>query len=501
VQNGQRTFLSDYLRMLGGTTLHWQGTSLRMVPHDFNLRSTYGRGEDWPISYDDLEPQYREAEWLIGVSADVNDQKQHGVWFPDDYAYPMQQLPRSIVDQFFIERLTNVEVSLENRSYALHFTGVPVARNSNPTILANGTAYSPVGAVGDETGGRCQGNSSCTPICPVQAKYNALKTLEAARRGGNVEVRSQSVASRLIVDAVSGKASGVEYKRYASPGSTEYALETVHAETVVLAANAVENAVLLLASEVNDESGQLGRNLMDHPYLNLFGLAPQPVYPFRGPDLTSALDSFRDGAFRQSHAAFRVGLGNWGWAGEPARTTMQLVADGHFGQSLRGELRDRLTRMVRLGAMIEQLPHPENRVTIDAGHRDALGNYRPVVAYDYDAYSLDGVAAIIDALWPAVVQAAKIEDTTEALGRPAGSQSVSHRGKTLNIAGSGHLAGTHRMGNRPQDSVVDPYLRLWQHDNVYAVGPGSMVTMGTSNPTLTSTALALRAADHIIATT
>ncbi len=54
VQLGPVPFLSDYTRALGGTTLHWQGTSLRMVPNDFRMQTTYGRGVDWPIGYEDL---------------------------------------------------------------------------------------------------------------------------------------------------------------------------------------------------------------------------------------------------------------------------------------------------------------------------------------------------------------------------------------------------------------------------------------------------------------
>lgn len=64
----------------------------------------------------------------------------------------------------------------------------------------------------------------------------------------------------------------------------------------------------------------------------------------------------------------------------------------------------------------------------------------------------------------------------------------------------GHFAGTHAMGDDPATSVVDPYQRVWGHPNLFAVGGGSMVTMGTSNPTLTIAALALRTADHILAT-
>ena len=62
VQNGPLPFGSDYVRTQGGTTLHWPGTRLRMLPNDFRLHSEYGQAKDWPISYDDLRPYYEIAE-------------------------------------------------------------------------------------------------------------------------------------------------------------------------------------------------------------------------------------------------------------------------------------------------------------------------------------------------------------------------------------------------------------------------------------------------------
>ena len=61
----------------------------------------------------------------------------------------------------------------------------------------------------------------------------------------------------------------------------------------------------------------------------------------------------------------------------------------------------------------------------------------------------------------------------------------------------GHFAGTHLMGDDPGSSVVDPDQRSWEHRNLFLVGSGSFPTMGTSNPTLTLAALALRTADRL----
>jgi choline dehydrogenase-like flavoprotein len=500
VQPNQPNFLSDYLRMLGGSTLHWQGTSLRMVPNDFRMQSTYGQGVDWPVTYDDLEPGYREAEREIGVCADVEDQRIFGVWFPDGYVYPMKKMPQSVIDQFFDEKLRGSTVPLYGGEYPLRVISIPVGRNSTPNpAYDNGRGYVPVSAVGDrDSGNRCQGNSNCLPLCPVQAKYNALKTIAAALRTGKVDIRGQCVASRLLIDPGTGRITAVEYKRYTDPSKAVWTTETVTGKIVVLAANAIQNAVLMLASQVSDNSGQLGRNLMDHPYLVFFGLAPRPVWPFRGPDTTSGVESLRDGKFREKHASFRASLGNWGWSGEPRTSVLALLQQQQFGTSFRSQLRDRLNRMVKFGAMLEQLPDPNNRVTIDPAHTDALGNYLPVLSYSYADYTLAGAVAAAETVWPAITQRAGIDDQTSAIV-PGGSQIVSYQGKDMYLGGSGHVVGTHRMGRDRNDSVVDSDLRSWSHPNLYAVGAGSMVTIGTANPTLTVVALSFRAADSILA--
>src|SRR4051795_5616513 len=92
LQQGPQQFASSYTRLLGGSTLHWLGVSLRMLPEDFQLHARYGVGRDWPLGYDALEPYYRAAERELGVSADVADQAHLGVTFPEGYDYPMERM-------------------------------------------------------------------------------------------------------------------------------------------------------------------------------------------------------------------------------------------------------------------------------------------------------------------------------------------------------------------------------------------------------------------------
>lgn len=494
-------FLSDYLRMAGGTTLHWQGSSLRMVPNDFRIRTNYGRGVDWPISYDDLMPYYALAEHEIGVAADVGEQAYFGIRFPDGYVYPMHKMPQSYLDQFFIQHLDGLKVPLGDERLEVRVISVPQARNStpNPSYAApdGTTGYQPVSAIRDRNSGlRCQGNSSCMPICPVQAKYSALKTIDSIVRRPRVRLESQAVASRLEIDPGTGRITGVEYKAYQDPTSARHASRVAHGTVVVLAANAIENVTLMLASQAAPNNRHLGRNLMDHPYLYVWGSAPQPVYPFRGPDTTSGLDSLRDGKFRTTHAAFRASLSNWGWSGSPRNEVRQLIEQQHYGSDLRVMLRDKLIRQVKVGVMVEQLPDANNRVRIDTFARDRLGNSRPVIDYSIDEYSLAGIAAARDVVARVFAQCG-VDDQTNYGGGRAGSQYVTHNGRGYNLMGSGHIVGTHRMGDRSSDSVIDRNLRSWEHDNLYVVGCGSMPTIGTSNPTLTGVALAFKAAAAI----
>jgi choline dehydrogenase-like flavoprotein len=118
--------------------------------------------------------------------------------------------------------------------------------------------------------------------------------------------------------------------------------------------------------------------------------------------------------------------------------------------------------------------------------------------YDYADYTLDAALAVIGTFWPAILDRAGMQDATDFSKAPPGSQAVTYRGQTFNLAGSGHLVGTHRMGRSANVSVVDSDQRSWAHKNLYLVGPGSMVTIGTSNPTLTAAALSLRTANRIV---
>ncbi|HLF25522.1 MAG TPA: GMC family oxidoreductase [Anaerolineae bacterium] len=520
VQAGPLPFPSDYARVPGGTTLHWLGTCLRMLPNDFRLKTQYGVGVDWPISYEELRPYYEMAEREIGVSAEVEEQRYPHMgkdFFGKDYVFPMHKLPPSYLDQQIHKGVRGMTVSAGEQEIEVYVTTTPQGRNSTPNrryrrsaphwdaashtlrLEPSDNSYEPVGALWDPyTGQRCEGNASCVPICPVQAKYNALKTLKSSLRA-NVDLIAQAVASKVELDPASGRVTGIAYKRYHNPDSPEHTVGVARGKVYVLAAHSVENAKLLLASGIANTSDQVGRNLMDHAVLLTWGLMPQPVYSFRGPGSTSNIPVFRDGDFRAHHAAFIVPIDNWGWGwptGAPDTDLDRAVNRLNlFGKALRKHIEATVTRQVLLHFECEQLPEPSNRITLDPQYVDRLGNYRPVIHYDVSDYIRAAFAAakrISDQMFARI----GVQDYTQY--DPTDADYVTYHGAGYSFRGAGHLVGTHRMGFSPHDSVVNREQRTWDHPNLFLVGCGNMPTLGTSNPTLTMAALTFWAAENII---
>ncbi len=477
INTGPFPYSSPYLRVNGGTGVAWTGLTPRMHPEDFRT-ADLGHGRNWPLKYDDIEPHYRAAEWEIGVSADADEQRGH-LPIPAGYAFPMHALPRTYLDHTIASAVDGKRIDGQE----LMVVGTPQARNGVPI-----KGYRPDGQL-------CAGYASCVPICPEKAKYTPLRT--QARWPDNVELRTRCVVNRVHADEF-GHITKVSYQRYYDDTTGAHTRHQVEADVVVLAAHAIENAKLLLMSGLANSSDQVGRNLMDHPVLLTWALMPQRIGPFRGPGSTTGIEAFRCGPQRCTRAPFRIEIGNWGWgwsAGSPERDAVELAARGLRGTELRQALADRVGRQFTLQFEIEQEAEPANRVTLDHGHRDALGNPRPSVHYGLSNYVKDGLRAakrVSDQLF-ALLGA---EDHTSY---DPDERSFDHDGVPLRFWGAGHIAGTHVMGSSPRDSVVDQWQRCWDHPNLYAVGCGSMPSLGTSNPSLTMAALALRTADHIAA--
>jgi choline dehydrogenase-like flavoprotein len=512
VQNGPFVSDSTYSRLIGGTTIHWEAKAIRMLPEDFRMLDIHKVGLNWPIEYKDLEPYYRMAEREIGVSGDVASQKRLGAEFSENYVYPMHEMPPSYLDQVVDKGLSGMKVKLDGTDYDINLATFPQGRNGipnkeyKPWNYDPTKDYQPVGSVSlhqEDQGERCQGNTNCVPICPVQAKYDARKTLVKAlneKCNGEycVDLLCQAVASQVIVDPGSSKVKEIEIKVYKDPNDPDHDTVNVKGHVFILATNAVENARLMLASGLPGTSKLIGKNLMDHPYLLNWALLPESAGLFNGPVVTSGICNLRRGSFRRYQAAFAADIHNdgWGWAtGSPVSDLVNCVDNlNKFGTGLRNQMFNQISRQLLLAYMIEMLPEESNRVTVDPRFRDALGNLRPVVSYNIPDYSMKA-AEYARQLSKQIFQRLGAEDHTAYDLLDYGH--VNYNGDGYSIRGGNHLSGTHIMGTNKTNSVVNSHQKSWDHTNLYLVGAGSMPTIGTSNTTLTLSALCFRTAEAV----
>ncbi|MGB5632886.1 MAG: GMC family oxidoreductase [Waterburya sp.] len=510
-EKGDLPLSGSYTRVPGGTTMHWEGKTIRMLPEDFKLRTKYGHGLDWPISYEDLMPYYRKAEYEIGVSGNTEGQKGLGVPFMDGYVLPMLELPPSYLDQKVGEKIHGTTVELDGETIKLDLSTFPQGRNSIPNpdyqnynfgdnFVPDGIAsINPV-----EYGERCQGNANCVPICPVQAKYDARKTLSSVAFPERVHFLPQAVAYKVELGE-NGRVTGIHYKKYQDKDSSDHTLGIAKGTLFVLATNAVENAKLMLASELPSTSELMGCHLMDHPFLLAWALMPEVTGTMRGPLVTSGIGTFRKGAFRKNQSAFAVDIHNdgWGWSGTGATDVVKDAVDnGHkYGVELRQELISRISRQLLLAFMCELPANPSNRVTIDAKYMDQLGNYRPVIQFDVADYCKNAFAYARN-LSKTIFQRLGAEDHTKYDDRDQNGNLdpayFEYEGESYWFRGGNHFSGTHIMGTSKDNSVVDQNQRSWDHENLYLVGAGSMPSIGSSNTTLTLAALSFKSSEQML---
>ncbi|RAN50069.1 choline dehydrogenase [Herbaspirillum rubrisubalbicans] len=438
----------SYIRLVGGTTWHWAGACYRFLPNDFKMQSLYGVSRDWPITYDDLEKYYGQAEKELGVSGNDNDDQsatgQRGPFPPRSTPYPMPAQALPYMQQRANEILTQGGFKVLNE---------PTARNSQPF---------------DERPA-CQGNNSCTPVCPIGALYNgSVHAFKAEQRG--VRLLTEAVVYKVEADG-SGKITRVRYK---SPDGTNHQLT---ARIFVLAAYSIETPRLLLMSGIANKSDMVGRNLSCQPESHQAFLAREALWPGRGPVHPQTFYTQRDGEFRRTIAGTKHVIGN---NSPNATVTNHLLKQGIIGPRLDEMIRDHAARFMELSTQHEYPGDPNNRITLSTTRKDALGLPTPVVHFNRDhPYFLAG-----------------FEQTKQVYRRVAELFGATEFSPLTWV--HPHTQGTTIMGADPHTSVVDAVGRTHDHPNLYIVGPSVMATTGTVNPTLTAAALALRTADAVL---
>ena len=448
-----------------------------MMPNDFQLQTKFFANVppdqmpdkasivDWPVSYSDMKPWYLKAEQELGVAGNADEWESIA---PRDGAkFPMPAQPKSYSDQVLIKRFKDKGITstqLDREPVPLEILTMAQARNSEP--------YDGRPA--------CEGNHNCIPLCPTNAKYDATVHLKRAVRSG-AELRTGCVVTQLNAGS-GGKIDSVVYKNWKSDNPTRD--RTVTAELVILAANPIETPKILFLSNLFQESDPIvGKHLMDHVQYECLGEAPEPLYPYRGPQTISGIDSIRDGRYRSKFASFRITLGNDGWGrhGNPALVLEGLLnpatpAAFMIGKKLRQGAFDGLTRLVRLSISSEQLPQASNKVELSS-KKDTLDIPRPKITYEVHSYTLR-----------ALEEAFRVTKEIFAAMDTRVKETAFHPENWVTAA---HPMGTCRMGTNALDSVVDKFGRCHKHPNLFIVGASVFPTGSATNPVLTIAALTL----------
>ena len=431
---------------IGGSTLHWQGMVMRLHERDFEMQTRHGVGADWPLSYADLQPYYAAAERAFGVAGAMDNPYAP----PREEPFPLPAFPPSHSDSLFADACERLGIDMHS---------VPNARNSEPY---DGRAA-------------CQGYGTCKPVCPSGAKYTAESHVRKAERAG-ARVVDHAPVQRLEHD----DDDRVETAVYATPDGREHRQS---ARQFVIACGGVENARLLLlsASErypegLANSSGVVGRFFMDHLFAGAGGRLGEPTRQNHIGFNTSECHQFYD----DSEPVEGLKLEFLNYAG-PSPVMEALGADT-WGDDLLEQLRDAYGTHVAIGALVEQLPDAENRVTLDPSERDDHGNPVPRVEWSLDGRTeraIEHANAIQHRILTEL--GAEVEWT---VGPDATGPAY-------------HQMGTTRMGSDPESSVVDADCRSHDLSNLWVLGSSTFPTGGAMNPTLTIAALSLRAADAL----
>jgi choline dehydrogenase-like flavoprotein len=460
-------------RVLGGRTLHWARASDRMADYEFKAASRDGYGMDWAVSYADMKPYYDRVESFIGVSAAMEGLPQ----FPDGVFLP--PMPLNCAESIFTAAAKALRWPTTHRRLAQ----LTRMHNNRPP---------------------CHYCGNCVNGCDVGAMFNTVAvTLPAARRTGNLEVRTDSVAAQVRMNA-ENRAQGVTYIERYTMKSVD-----VDAKYVILAASTLENTRLLLLSAkggLANSSGTLGLYMMDQVGGGgVSGILPKlKGGPSRLDDGKSAgitIPSFQNIDKATERKDFIRGYVMNATGGQTEYPAFAASVPG-YGSEWKKEIRSRYVAQARVWiAGGEMLALKENRVELDPEVKDKWGI--PVLKIHF-THSDNDYKIIAD-----------FQEKAEELFRKAGGevmpgmqrgapdigvareQGTAQPGRRP-LGGSIHEVGTARMSADPREGVLDSYCRTHDIGNLYVFGGNAFPSTGDKHPTLTMMALAARGCDRIL---
>lgn len=462
VDYGENPYPGDHIRTMrgqgiqsrsmcvGGLAMHWGGTTPRMTPEDFRMKSLYGVGDDWPIAYEEVDPYYLEAEQRIGVAGTPGPKELDARSAP----YPLPPLPLSY----------NLALLKEwGEKSGIPFWSNPVAKLSQPYRGRN----------------QCVRCDTCN-ICPTGAKYSPDFTFQALLKDNRIELHDRTLVRRIVGATGSGRIEKVmAVNRQRPDDEIEY-----RAKAFVVAAGYAWSAHILLLSAdsrypkgVANSSGLVGKYLTGHRGINAQVEVPMKLYP--GIYEKDSLLSTRYQRPGKIDKYVRHDLRIWeSRSGREARLRDE-AGKILLGDEVLTDWRKRTeTGAARLRGYYDVPSVPENALVLDAGSKNEFGDPLPRIEY-VDNTPIKELRAIAEK---------QVIGTFEMMVKAGGGKILS----TNFERSHDHPGGGCRMGDDGSKSVVDRFGRTHDHDNLWVVGAPNLVTGGCSNGTLTFAALTLR---------
>jgi choline dehydrogenase-like flavoprotein len=420
---------------VGGNTKFWGSVLYRLRREDFQAtQHADGVSPAWPITYETLEPYYERAECLYQVRG------QHGLdpTEPSRRPYGHEAVPHASGMATIVDQL---------RALGLHPSPLPLG------LLRPGAQDG------------CQLCNTCNSFpCKVHAKSDAdICCIRPLLQQPTVTLWTNALARRLVTDGTGRKVDAVEVERNG-------AVQRVEAPLVIVSCGAVNSAALLLrsASETHpnglaNSSGLVGRRYMAHLATMMQGFHPFRVNETVFQKTVGINDFYLHGPNGNGYP-----LGQIQSQGRTHGVMAQTVAPwiplwAYDAWVARG---------VDWLVMSEDLPRDENRVDVDGDGRIRL-QYRP-----------NNLAA----------HHQLIRETKRILRRLGFWVVVAHSHRGRNTT---HQCGTIVFGTDPRTSVLDPYCRAHDVENLFVVDASFFPSSAAVNPGLTIAAQALRVADHI----
>ncbi|MGQ0712646.1 MAG: GMC family oxidoreductase [Gemmatimonadaceae bacterium] len=445
VHQGRRAWTIGLYHCVGGQSVFSGAVALRFRERDFVPEPEIAGDSQarWPFTYRDIEPYYTRAEQILGVAG------ESGV----DPTEPPRAAPYGHVPA----KLSHTSSVIERaaRDLGMHPFRLPLAIN-----YQNGVRQA------------CRFCTTCDAFaCAVEAKNDVATAVipDLMRRG--MELRARTVVTRLVLEG--DRIAGVECvdrdtgERWRASG-----------DVVVLAAGVLATPHLLLASELERENPAghaVGRYLMRHCNGLVYGFFRHPPNPAREFHKQIGIHDFYFGHPDISEPGGKLGCIQQVMA--PPIGLVQARVPALIGRVLALGV-DYVTGLL---AIAEDTPQLANGVTLDWTARDAYGMPLPVVRHDYTPRDR-------------LARRALLRQAKRVLRR-AGARFV----YVHSIGTFSHAVGTVRMGPDPATSPLDEVGRYRGVGNLWVADGSVMPTSAAVNPSLTISAIALRAGDAIAA--